>query len=358
MRRIIHLADAHEGKNQYGLRARADDYHAAFAATMDQAQRGDLVLIAGDLFDSREPGPLAYRRVKQVLEEMAHRGVSVIAVEGNHDRLLHDDVGRTWMHVLHEEQMLHVLGRDGEPEIINLDDLRIVGFPYRGHKEKEALEQVRAMLEPLERISTILLCHVGVVDVAPTMGGLTTAADFDPLRPYISYVATGHFHATWDNGFVHCPGSLEPTSISEDNGGYYYIHPEEELVGFVPLRDYHTPRRIIKGQRVGSLEELRHMDWEGAIVQLTYTGPNLPSLDQIQAALADHPPLKILPAYDVRDEGTTTRQEDQALGEIERQIFVDLLGEEEAHVAQQLKLYALDGETAETIAEYVLEAAC
>ncbi len=89
--RVLHLADTHLGT---WLRAhgapegwsRADEHAEAFERALVPALRGevDLVVHAGDLFDSRTPSRKLVRWTSTVLEQVAAR-VPVVLIPGNHD---------------------------------------------------------------------------------------------------------------------------------------------------------------------------------------------------------------------------------------------------------------------------------
>lgn len=85
--KILHTSDWHVGKTIRG-RSRADEHDAVLDEIVAIAENEavDLVLVAGDLFDSAAPGPEAERAVYRALLALAgpsRRPVVVIA--GNHD---------------------------------------------------------------------------------------------------------------------------------------------------------------------------------------------------------------------------------------------------------------------------------
>ncbi len=85
--KILHTSDWHVGKTIRG-RSRADEHDAVLdeivAIAEDEAV--DLVLVAGDLFDSAAPGPEAERAVYRALLALAGHGRRpVVVIAGNHD---------------------------------------------------------------------------------------------------------------------------------------------------------------------------------------------------------------------------------------------------------------------------------
>jgi exonuclease SbcD len=84
--RILHTSDWHVGRTIRG-RSRADEHEVVLAeiAQIAQAERVDLVLVAGDQFDTAAPTPEAERIVYRALCDLASTGAHVVVVAGNHD---------------------------------------------------------------------------------------------------------------------------------------------------------------------------------------------------------------------------------------------------------------------------------
>jgi exonuclease SbcD len=112
--RILHTADWHVGKALRG-RPRLDEHQAVLAELVTVADHHDVdvVVVAGDLFDSTSPPPEAERLVYRALLELAGDQRQVIVVAGNHDSprrlqavapLAH--LGRIWVQafVAHPDQ--------------------------------------------------------------------------------------------------------------------------------------------------------------------------------------------------------------------------------------------------------------
>jgi DNA repair protein SbcD/Mre11 len=91
MLRIIHTADVHLGARHDDLgeqaSAQRERQFAAFAATVDLAiaEKADLVLIAGDLFDSNVQPRRSVERVAAQLKRLATGRIRTVIVPGTHD---------------------------------------------------------------------------------------------------------------------------------------------------------------------------------------------------------------------------------------------------------------------------------
>jgi DNA repair protein SbcD/Mre11 len=83
---VLHTSDWHVGKALRG-RSRATEHEAVLGEIAGIARREavDLVIVAGDLFDSATPSPEAERIVYRGLLDLAEGGRPVIVIAGNHD---------------------------------------------------------------------------------------------------------------------------------------------------------------------------------------------------------------------------------------------------------------------------------
>ena len=106
--KILHTSDWHVGKVLKG-RDRFDEHEAVLRSIIQTATNldVDLVLIAGDLFETSVPSPKAQGLVMRALLALRADGRQVVAIAGNHDNAsLLDSVYRPVL----GELGLHVLG--------------------------------------------------------------------------------------------------------------------------------------------------------------------------------------------------------------------------------------------------------
>ena len=84
--RILHTSDWHVGKRIKGI-SRLDEQAAVLAEIVSATEREgvDLVLIAGDLFETATPTPEASGLVYRTLLGLRSTGADVVLVGGNHD---------------------------------------------------------------------------------------------------------------------------------------------------------------------------------------------------------------------------------------------------------------------------------
>jgi exonuclease SbcD len=95
--KILHTSDWHVGKVLKG-QSRTSEHIAVLAELVEitRAERPDLVLVAGDLFDTVTPSPEATRIVTRALSALRGTGASVVAIAGNHDNGAVLDALRPW----------------------------------------------------------------------------------------------------------------------------------------------------------------------------------------------------------------------------------------------------------------------
>jgi exonuclease SbcD len=95
--RILHTSDWHVGKVLKG-QSRMEEHAAVLAELVNVArtQSPDLVLVAGDLFDTPAPTPAATRLVTGALTALRGTGAEVVAIAGNHDNGAALDALRPW----------------------------------------------------------------------------------------------------------------------------------------------------------------------------------------------------------------------------------------------------------------------
>ncbi|GAA2340927.1 exonuclease SbcCD subunit D [Dactylosporangium salmoneum] len=132
--RILHTSDWHVGKVLKG-QSRAADHIAALRALVDvaTAERPDLVIVAGDLYDTATPNAESTLIVTRGLSALRKAGADVVVIGGNHDNGRALDALRPWADAAGitirgaigkpEEHLLSGTTRDGE-------QWRLVALPF------------------------------------------------------------------------------------------------------------------------------------------------------------------------------------------------------------------------------------
>lgn len=214
--RILHTSDWHIGRSFHG-NATLDALSEVLGVLAEQVREHDvdLVLVAGDIFDSATPSAACYPLLTRTLAEIADAGASVVVTSGNHDSAarLGFQAGllREGVHIVTDPSAV------GTP--ITISDahgpVHVYGIPYlepalvraqwpdvRTQEQAltHAMDLVRADLADRGGRS-IAMAHCFAAGVAPTaglerdiqQGGL----DVVPLAAFegVDYVALGHIHS-------------------------------------------------------------------------------------------------------------------------------------------------------------------
>ncbi|HEX7022281.1 MAG TPA: exonuclease subunit SbcD, partial [Trueperaceae bacterium] len=84
--KILHTADWHTGRTLHGV-DRTPEIRAALQeiAALAIEEQVDLILVAGDLYDSRWPGPEAEAAVYEFFLTTGQAGIPSVVIAGNHD---------------------------------------------------------------------------------------------------------------------------------------------------------------------------------------------------------------------------------------------------------------------------------
>lgn len=95
--KILHTSDWHVGKVLKG-QSRTEEHIAVLAQIVEIArgEQPDLVIVAGDLYDTAAPTPDATKLVTRALSALRGTGAHVIAIGGNHDNGATLDALRPW----------------------------------------------------------------------------------------------------------------------------------------------------------------------------------------------------------------------------------------------------------------------
>lgn len=224
--RILHTADWHVGKVLRG-RHRLDEHEAVLGDIVNAAREEDvdLVLVAGDVFDTSAPTPDAQQLAMRTLLDLNQDGRKVIVEAGNHDNPRQLDVFRPILGQLGivvvglplrpaDGGQLEVTLRTGEPA-------RVAVLPFVSQRNaisasqamsrtaaetnRDYADNVKAMVDALtagfDRPGAVNLLMTHATLIGGTAGGGERQSQiFDyavsaPIFPStLHYVALGHLH--------------------------------------------------------------------------------------------------------------------------------------------------------------------
>ncbi|MCO7204512.1 exonuclease SbcCD subunit D [Microbacterium sp. CnD16-F] len=305
--RILHTSDWHIGRTFHGhstldaLRGVLDELTAQV-----RAHDVDVVIVAGDVFDSATPAAACYTLLSDALRGIADAGARVVVTSGNHDSAarLGFQAGllRDGIHVLTDADAV------GTP--LTIDDahgpVHFYGIPYlepallrhrwEGVRTQaavlgRAMDLVRADLaERGGRSVAIAHCFAAGVEPTPHLerdiqqGGL----DVVPLSTFdgVDYMALGHIHGRQRLAENVCYAGA-PLHYSFGEGdkprGSWLVDLDADGLSTVEWLALPVPRRLVtlRGPFADILADEAYADAEDAWVCVEYTD-DLPEADPLR----------------------------------------------------------------------------
>ena len=357
--RILHTSDWHVGKVLKG-RPRHDEHIRVLGQVVEIARREqpDLVVIAGDLYDTAAPAPDSTRVVTRALSALRQTGAQVVAIGGNHDNGPALDALRPWA----EAAGITLRGsvRDNPDELLITgtttggERWQLVALPFLSQRyairaaemyELSAAEASQTYADHLARliarlsesfaepgVVNLLTAHLTVVG-ASTGGGereahtvLGYAVPATIFPPNAHYVALGHLHRT-QQVIGPCPVRYSGSPLAVDFG-------EEENVCSVAIVDVAadkaarvrdvpvTSARTLRTVR-GSLEQLAKVNLPDAWLRVfVREAPRVGLREDVQELLPNALEVRIDPDMVPDRKGAQTAQRQ---GRSPRQLFGDYL---------------------------------
>jgi len=344
--KLLHTSDWHVGRGIRG-RSRADEHRAVLAEIVEVAhdEAVDMVIVAGDLFDTASPTPTAEKIVFQAVRDLAATGAEVVILAGNHDN------PNRWQAIrrLVEGGNVHIVGTVTPPDrggVLHFPAIAtkvaVLPFVSRQHivraahlMQRRADDHELAYQDRVAQIVTaltadfdastvnILTTHLTVANGAPQRGGGERDAHiFDYLLPptifpsSCTYVALGHLHQphrlaaacpVWYSG---SPLHLDFGEVERSHKSVLVVEAEPGLPARVEEVALHAgrPLRTVRG----TVADLGHQldDLGNAHVRMVLTEGSRPGLaDEIRDA---HPNV-----VDVRVDRTVDEPGETAMWDLE-----------------------------------------
>jgi DNA repair exonuclease SbcCD nuclease subunit len=246
MLRLLHTADVHLGARHADLgeaaSAQRERQFAAFAATVDLAlsERVDLLLVAGDLFDSNVQPRRSVERVATELGRLVSARIRTVLVPGTHDAYDRSSVYRAY----------DLPAMAGAPEA---GDLLTVLTPERPWVHLDTLDAVvhgpvfatkRAPHSPLRDLAAVVApestWRIGLLHAAIAIPGRTDQDDVvittdEIAASGLDYLALGHWHgaqvATARGVKYAYAGAPEPVALDQDKAGKVLLVSLDQAAG-------------------------------------------------------------------------------------------------------------------------------
>jgi DNA repair exonuclease SbcCD nuclease subunit len=233
MVRLVHTADVHLGARYRDLGPSAaqqrDRQMGAFQASIDLAiaEKADLFVVAGDLFDSNTQPRRSVEAVAAQLKRLADAGVSVVLVPGTHD--VYDAASLYRAYDLPalaghpDADAIVVLTPDRPSHRYPRLDLTVHGFVFATKRAPQSpLQGFRVAPDDTSR------WHIGVIHGALAIPGKTDRDEVvfraeEIAASGLDYLALGHWHSLQQGRAGNVPwaysGAPEPIALDQDQAG-------------------------------------------------------------------------------------------------------------------------------------------
>ena len=261
MLRILHTSDWHLGQFFIG-KSREAEHRAFFRWLCDtiQARQIDVLLVAGDIFDTTTPPSYARELYHQLIVDLQPLGVQLVVLGGNHDSVAVLKESAELLRCLNttvvpgyvsdpSQHLLVLKNREGAPaavlaavpflrprDLSQRDDFRSSAGVEAGEKQLQLQQQISVVYQELYQAAQTLASELSPDTPLPLVatGHLTTvgASSSESVReiyigtldafaasgfPPFAYIALGHIHqAQKVGGTEHIRYSGSPLALSFD----------------------------------------------------------------------------------------------------------------------------------------------
>ncbi|OXR42275.1 Nuclease SbcCD subunit D [Nocardia cerradoensis] len=279
--RMLHTSDWHIGRTFHGVDLLADQARALEAvAELVAAERVDVVVVPGDVYDRSIPSADAIAVCNKGFEAIRAAGATIVATSGNHDSPTR--LGALGSFAAAGGLHLRTSVAEVDRPVVLTDEhgpVACYGIPYlepeitraeldvpqaRSHAEilDAALARIRADRQRRGDPRTVVLAHAFVVGAEATgsersiaVGGVETV----PLSSFegIDYVALGHLHSPQTlSESVRYSGSPLPYSFAERSHRKAVWIVDLDAAGLVSVQRHDLP--VVRGLRqlTGVLDDL------------------------------------------------------------------------------------------------------
>ncbi|MEM4360331.1 MAG: DNA repair exonuclease [Candidatus Bilamarchaeaceae archaeon] len=268
------LGDLHLGYSRF----EEDSYIQAERALRDASNKADIVIVAGDIFDSRIP---KLETIKKAVEIFKSLTVPTIAIHGNHERRTKGFDNP--ISVLASAGAVIYLSSSEYTFEKNNERITVIGI---GSVPEEYAEETIAKLvgnfTPSQEGFRIFVIHQNVNELVNQTG---VSLDFLSKLPF-DLIINGHIHAKHVKlgGKLVIPGSTVITQLKKEETqakGYYLFDTVTRKLEFVeiPTRKFFyeelrfsgASERDVVSTIVSRIDEIRN-GWRDAIIALKLTG--------------------------------------------------------------------------------------
>ena len=244
MLRLLHTADVHLGARHTDLGERAavlrERQFAAFRASVDLAlaEKVDLFLVAGDLFDSNTQPRRSVERVAAELGRLAAGGIRTVVIPGTHDVYDGASIYRSY-------DLAGLARADTDWVVVLTPFLPEIVFPSLDAivygRVFDTKSSSRSPLDGLDaRADVRATWKIGMVHGAIAIPGRTDAdsivfTEEEIARSGLDYLALGHWHSAIEGragatSYAYS-GAPEPVAVDQDGAGQVLLVTLDDRAG-------------------------------------------------------------------------------------------------------------------------------
>jgi len=246
--KILHVSDTHLGFSAYrkatpdGINQREMDIYKAFEEFIDYAieKKPDLIIHAGDLFDSVRPNNRAITFAVNQLFRLTKNKIPIVIISGNHEHPKLKETGHIFSIFDNMQGVYPVYNSKYETLVFEINDKKITihAIPQCSSK-KEYDEELKKLKPDKKSDYNIFVSHGSVTGVQDfTMNEFNELIiPAKVLSRNFDYIALGHFHRYTqlaNNAFY--AGSTESLTFTDANDKKGFIE--------LSLSDKITPKFI------------------------------------------------------------------------------------------------------------------
>jgi len=251
--KILHVADTHLGYSAYrkatedGINQRELDTYKAFEQFITYAinTKPDLIIHAGDLFDSVRPNNRAITFSVEQLNRLSKTKIPIVIIAGNHEHPKLKETGHIFRIFDHMEFVYPIYNAKYEKVTFEINKEKIVIHCIPQCELKSQFnEELKKLIPDKKANYNIFVAHGSVIGVKDfymnEFNELIIPAKV--LSRSFDYIALGHFHRyskLADNAFY--AGSTERFTFTDakDNKGFIQINLTKEKLkqSFVKLEN-------------------------------------------------------------------------------------------------------------------------
>jgi len=242
--KILHVSDTHLGYSAYrkstedGVNQREKDVYDAFEQFIDYAikTKPDLIIHAGDLFDSVRPNNRAITfSIKQIIR-LSKEKIPMLIIAGNHEQPKLRETGHIFSIFDHIENIYPVYNAKYEKHVFKINNQEIIihAIPQCNSK-KEFNDELKKLKPDKKADYNIFVSHGAVTGIQAfsmnEFNELMIPAKY--LSKDFDYIALGHYHKythITNNAFY--SGSTEKLSFTDapDKKGFLEIELNQKNI--------------------------------------------------------------------------------------------------------------------------------